>query len=69
MAGMATGGTLFFTFFGGVVAPPLFGGIAGVGHRYALAYFLFAVPVFLFSLMLFRGRESREARPAGRIRR
>jgi len=69
MAGMATGGTLFFTFFGGVVAPPLFGGIAGVGHRYALAYFLFAVPVFLFSLMLFRGRENRGARPAGRTRR
>jgi len=69
MAGMATGGTLFFTFFGGVVAPPLFGGIAGVGNRYALAYFLFAVPVFLFSLMLFRGRENRGARPAGRTRR
>ncbi|MBP2689015.1 MAG: putative transporter, partial [Deltaproteobacteria bacterium] len=58
MAGMATGGTLFFTFFGGVVAPPLFGGIAGAGHRYSLAYFLIAVPVFLFSLMLFRGRGS-----------
>ena len=71
MAGMATGGTLFFTFFGGVVAPPVFGGIAGAGHRYALAYFLIAVPVFLFSLMLFRGPAagSRGARPAGRTRR
>lgn len=69
MAGMATGGTLFFTFFGGVVAPPLFGGIAGAGHRYSLAYFLFAIPVFLFSLMLFRGRGSPGARPAGRTRR
>jgi len=69
MAGMATGGTLFFTFFGGVVAPPLFGGIAGAGHRYALAYFLIAIPVFLFSLMLFRGGGNREAPPGGRTRR
>ena len=69
MAGMATGGTLFFTFFGGVVAPPIFGGIAGAGHRYALAYFLIAIPVFLFSLMLFRGGGNREAPPGGRTRR
>jgi MFS family permease len=59
MAGVATGGTLFFTFFGGVIAPPLFGGIAGAGQRYSLAYFLFAIPVFLFSLTLYRGRGSR----------
>lgn len=59
MAGVATGGTLFFTYFGGVIAPPLFGGIAGAGHRYSLAYFLFAFPVFLFSLLLFRGGGSR----------
>jgi len=57
-ASMATGGTLFFTYFGGVIAPPLFGGIAGAGHRYPLAYFLFAIPVFLFSLLLFRGKEN-----------
>jgi MFS family permease len=65
MAGVATGGTLFFTFFGGVIAPPLFGGIAGAGHRYALAYILFAIPVFLFSLMLFRGRELPGDTPEG----
>jgi MFS family permease len=63
MAGVATGGTLFFTYFGGVIAPPLFGGIAGAGHRYALAYFLFALPVFLFSLMLFRERGRRGPAP------
>jgi len=63
MAGVATGGTLFFTYFGGVIAPPLFGGIAGAGHRYPLAYFLFALPVFLFSLMLFRGPEMPVTRP------
>jgi MFS family permease len=62
MAGVATGGTLFFTYFGGVIAPPLFGGIAGAEHRYALAYLLFAFPVFLFSLTLFRERGS--GRPA-----
>jgi MFS family permease len=55
-AGVATGGTLFFTYFAGVITPPLFGAIAGAGHRYSFAYLLFALPVFLFSLLLSRGR-------------
>jgi MFS family permease len=59
MAGAATGGTLFFTYFAGVIAPPLFGAVAGAGHRYAFAYLLFAIPSFLFSLMLFRKRADR----------
>ncbi len=58
-AGTATGGTLFFTYFAGVITPPLFGAVAGAGHRYSFAYLLFAVPVFLFSLLLFRKRSDR----------
>lgn len=58
-AGTATGGTLFFTFFGGVISPPLFGAVAGADHRYGLAYLLFALPVFLFAFTLFRGQRSR----------
>jgi MFS family permease len=51
-AGTATGGTLFFTFFGGVIAPPLFGALAGAGHRYSFSYLVFAVPIFLLGLLL-----------------
>ena len=58
-AGMATGGTLFFSFLGGVISPPLFGAVAGADHRYALSYLLFSFPVFLFAFTLFRGRSSR----------
>ena len=56
-AGTATGGTLFFTYFGSVTSPLLFGAICGKGHRYALAYSLMAIPALLFSsAMLFRKR-------------
>lgn len=58
-AGTATGGTLFFTFFGGVISPPLFGLVAGADHRYALSYLLFSIPVFLFAFTMFRGQRSR----------
>ncbi len=53
-AGMATGGNLFFSYFGAVIAPPLFGALAGPQNRYSFAYLLFAVPIFLFGLVLVR---------------
>ena len=62
-AGTATGGTLFFTFFGGVIAPPLFGAIAGAGHRYSFAYLVFAVPIFLLGLLLVSGKGNRWPAP------
>lgn len=58
-AGTATGGTLFFTFLGGVISLPLFGVVVGADHRYGLAYLLFSLPALLFSFTLFRGRSSR----------
>ncbi|MGA8752482.1 MFS transporter [Candidatus Deferrimicrobium sp.] len=58
-AGTATGGTLFFTYFGGVISPPLFGAVAGTDHRYGLSYLLFSIPIFVFGLTLFRGQRSR----------
>ncbi|MHB1024154.1 MAG: MFS transporter [Desulfobacteria bacterium] len=58
-AGTATGGTLFFTFFGGVIGPPLFGVLAGAGHRYSLAYLMFAAPIFFLGLLLIWGRGNR----------
>lgn len=58
-AGMATGGTLFFTFFGGVIAPPLFGALAGASHQYSFAYLVFAVPIFLLGLLAVWGKGNR----------
>ncbi|WP_298232106.1 MFS transporter [uncultured Azohydromonas sp.] len=46
-AGMATGGTLAFTYFGVVVTPPLFGLIASRQADFGLAYALSAVPLAL----------------------
>ncbi len=57
-AGTATGGTLFFTFFGGVISPPLFSMVAGADHQYALSYLLFSVPIFVFGLTLLRKQRS-----------
>jgi MFS family permease len=41
--GDATGGTLFFTFLGVVLGPPLFGAVAIATHSYSLAFVFFAV--------------------------
>ncbi|MEE4164488.1 MAG: MFS transporter [Desulfocapsaceae bacterium] len=38
----ATGGTLFFTFFGVVLGPPIFGGVTSVTGSYSLAFLFFA---------------------------
>jgi len=48
--GLATGGTLFFTFFGVVTGPLLFGAIVGTGLGYPAAYLLLALPAFAVGL-------------------
>jgi len=40
----ATGGCLFFTFLGVVVAPPIFNAVLALGGSYSIAYAVFAVP-------------------------
>jgi MFS family permease len=54
--GLATGGTLFFTFFGVVTGPPLFGAIVGAGLGYPAAYLLLALPALLVGMRFTFGR-------------
>lgn len=51
-AGIVTGGTLFFTFSGVVVGPPIFGVIASVTGSYAVGFLSFAAATFLCGLLL-----------------
>ena len=44
-AAMATAGSLFFTFFGVVIGPPLFGLVGDLGHGLALSFALLALPL------------------------
>jgi MFS family permease len=46
-ASQATGGCMFFTFFGVVVSPPLFSQALAFGGSYAGAYAVFGVPALL----------------------
>lgn len=55
-AGVATGGTLAFTFFGVVVGPPLFGALSGLFDSYRVGYLAVAVPSALCCLALLRAR-------------
>ena len=48
----ATGGTLFFTFFGVLVGPPLFALVVENGGSYALAFGLLAVPTIACGAIL-----------------
>lgn len=68
-AGAVTGGTLFFTFFAGMIAPLFFIAVAGAGHNYSFAYLVFSVPIFLFSLLLIRekGNRTRPTFPPPRV--
>lgn len=59
----ATGGALFFTYFGVLVAPPLFGLAVENGLGYPLAYALMALPAAAASVWLFsQPRAARTAR-------
>lgn len=57
----ATGGALFFTYFGVLVAPPLFGLIVEQGLGYSLAYAWLALPALLSGLWLMSQHRADEA--------
>lgn len=56
--GEATGGCMFFTFFGVVVSPPLFSQALAFGGSYAGAYAVFGVPALLTGLWLLMVRRA-----------
>jgi len=47
----AVGGTLFFTFFGVVLGPPIFGGVVSTTGSYPLAFLFFAVLTLMGGIM------------------
>lgn len=49
-AALATGGSVFFFFFGGVAGPPLFGTIVGAGLGYPVAFLVLALPTLAIGL-------------------
>jgi MFS family permease len=57
-AGIATGGSLAFTFLGVVVGPLVFGLVAGTSGSFRLSYLLIALPVALCAWALLRQRAS-----------
>jgi MFS family permease len=57
LAGVATGGTLAFTFFGVVLGPPVFGALSGLFQTYRAGYLALAVPTALCLLVLLRARQ------------
>ncbi len=48
----ATGGSLFFTFLGVVITPPVFNAVLGMTGSYAPAYAIFGVPALAIGLRL-----------------
>jgi MFS family permease len=58
-AGEATGGTLFFTFSGVVVGPPIFGLIVNASGSYPVGYVSFAFVTFICGLALLVERKRR----------
>ena len=55
-AGLATGGTLAFTFFGVVLGPPLFGALSGMFGTYRAGFVALGVVTGLCTLVLARAR-------------
>lgn len=53
-AGLATGGTLAFTFFGVVLGPPLFGALSGLAGTYRAGFLALAVVTGLCTVALAR---------------
>jgi MFS family permease len=62
----ATGGALFFTFFGVLITPPLFAAIVESGGSYAGAFAFVAAPPLLCGLWLVARAPHRTARRAAR---
>lgn len=58
--GAATGGTLFFTYFGVVLGPPIFAGVVSSTGSYPLAFLCFAALTFVGGIMtLLSGKRKR----------
>ena len=66
LAGVATGGTLAFTFFGVVLGPPVFGALSSLFGTYRAGYLGLAVPTGLCCVALWRARLSARAADGGR---
>ena len=59
-AGVATGGTLLFTFMGGVCGSPAFGALAGASGSYRIAFAALALPAALaLGLLVWRAAQAR----------
>lgn len=56
----ATGGTLFFTFFGVVLGPPLFGGVVSVTDSYPVAFLSFAALTLFGGILTLLNRLERD---------
>jgi MFS family permease len=54
MAGLATGGTLFFTFLGVVLGPPVFGALSGAFGSYRAGFAALALPLAVSAVVLWR---------------
>ena len=57
----ATGGALFFTFFGVLITPPLFAAIVEGGGSYGMAFAVVAAPPLLCGLWLLARSAPRDA--------
>lgn len=62
-AGMATGGTLAFTFLGVVLGPPVFGGVSELFGSYRAGYALLALPLVACAAVLARRAPSGSGNP------
>ncbi len=62
-AGEATGGTLFFTYFGVLVGPPLFAAMVESGASYPTAYAVVGMPTLVCGLWLLLHARVAHARP------
>ena len=66
-AGVLTGGTLFFTYFGVVAGPPAFAALVGASGSFALGYAAIGSVIVLIggALVLTRTRAVRKCTEAG----
>jgi MFS family permease len=61
----ATGGTIFFTYFGLVVGPSIFAGVVAVTDSYAVAFYAIAAAIAFAGLLVLRTKGATPATVAG----
>lgn len=61
LAGIATGGTLFFTYLGAVVGPPIFGAIVEISGSFPIGYVSFSGATFLCGAVILLTRKRKSA--------